>query len=63
MAKRVKAKDIKEGQRIIIKQSLYEVMGKKVIGGKVVVTARTVGRTAPRIDTSNYSPDTYITVP
>ncbi|MDO8642793.1 MAG: hypothetical protein Q7R76_04380 [Candidatus Woesearchaeota archaeon] len=61
--KRVKAKDVQPGDRVIIKKSLYTVTGKKIMNGKVVLTANTVGRTAPQTDTSHYSPNTYISVP
>jgi hypothetical protein len=62
MVKRVKAKDLQAGDKIFIRQSLYRVVGKQSKGGKVVMTAKTVGKTS-RTDTIKYAPDTYIHVP
>lgn len=60
---RVKAKDIKPGDRIYLTKNIYEVMGKKVVDGKIMLTARSIARTAPETKTSKYNPDTMIVTP
>lgn len=60
---RVKAKDVKPGDKIYLTKSIHEVTGRKVVGGKVVLTSRSIARTAPEIKTSEYNPDAIVVTP
>jgi len=61
--KKIKAKDLEPGQRVFLQKSLHEVVGKKVMAGKVVVTFKSVGRTAPEVNTKHYNPNADIIMP
>lgn len=60
---RVKAKDIKPGDRIYLTKTIHEVTGKKIIGGKVVLTSKSIAGTSPETKTSHYNPDAMVVMP
>lgn len=61
--KKIKAKDIEPGQKVFLQKTLHEVVGKKVMAGKVVVTFKSVGRTTSETNTKHYDPNADIMMP
>ena len=58
--KKIKAKNVETGQRVFLEKSIFNVIGKKIMNGKVVITVQSIGRTAPEVKTKHYDPNADI---